>query len=199
MGEPVEHPIIEATYQPELRDIATVAVRASPHIAAAGKKNLFAALIFVLVYVGLVWFSLNEGDLMMAFFYSFLGACFGLFFGLRGWRMQQIVIKKTTAALAKRKNVSLAVPTTVRLFPGYIESASTLGCDRSHWAVIESIGWQSEYLLINAGLKTYFVPGHAFASPQDAEAFTNHALRLWQDSRDAPVDLTCPAPWSNSS
>ncbi len=186
------------SFQENFEDLVAVSLLLSQKMYRKQKIRhaLYAAyvLVFGLLVAGTWW---RKGYHEPAGVVAGMALIYAGFIGYFLLRFNYFAKRKMHAHLAQFKNIGLAVPSTITLHEGYLETNSALASGRLTWDIIEAIRREGGYLIFQVGPLGHFVPDRAFETTQDADAFTEHALRLIEAARARTPDLRESPHWGD--
>lgn len=193
----VAPPIAAVTYQPTVDDLVEVAVLQIPVLSVRQILVSIGSMLFLALVMGFVavsWYRSGSGTpatfTVIFIFVFFTLSASNLIFRKR--RVRQAMQK----FYAGKKNISLLVPATARLYSDYVQTDSRLSAGNYAWEIVEDVSHQGGYLLMSLGGLAVYVPDRAFGSPEDAQAFHHHAFGLFNQSRAHQPDLAAGPPWA---
>jgi len=186
------------TYQPTIDDHAHAAVLIGSGNLRLWRVWLSKVVFYLVVGGGLAYFVTANGN-------GRLGMAYGLsmvfLFALSivsTLGMRRKIETRVRKMYEQKKNIGLAVPSSISLYDGYLETSSTLERSQIAWDVIETISRRDGLVLITYGLASVFVPERIFEDESACAAFVELAQSLHAAAHAQPGDLTTPR-WGGTS
>jgi len=188
------------TYQPRVDDYLSVHAEVGSQTINPWRLAITTTISYAVILGSIVFVLARAADTFaIVVFCLILGLSFVWSLYKIIFRIPSIVRARLEKVLATKKNIGMSVPTTISLFPGYVESASRLGRLQWAWDQVEEIVEVDGYIQIHAGISCLFVPRQAFLETADADLFLEAARAYHHDALSRPTHLTDQPPWECAS
>ena len=183
-------PRFTITYQPTLDDQVNANLTSTMDHVHPWR----ATAIRLVFYLGgggvLVYLNHKQGNVELTRFFAIMVAAISVSAVVSAVRMRKRMALRLRVMFEKKKNIGLAVPATVTLYDGYLESASTLERTQVAWDVVEEVVRRDGFVLITYGLAIIYLPERIFEGESACAAFVAEAQSLHAAAYAQPGDLT---------